>query len=124
MPKASDIAHKVTLDRAELLAAVQRSSLLASEKFKAARMRFSPDGTLAIEVQNEGGESAEDNVQIEGWTSKETVEVGLNLSYLAESVSNMVGDKMTMGVRSNNESVVMCDSGDPNLRAILMPVRM
>ena len=119
----TQVTQKVTVDRAELLAAVRRSALLGNDKVKAAAVRFEADGSLAIKVEGDG-ESAEDRIPMEGWKASDSVEIGFNLAYLGECVGNMVGDTVTIGVRSATESIVMRDSDCPELRAVLMPMRL
>lgn len=73
--------HKniITLGRAPLLASLQRTAILTSEKFKGVRLNIEP-GTLRVASNNAEQEEAIDELDID--YGGDSIEIGFNVTYL------------------------------------------
>jgi DNA polymerase-3 subunit beta len=71
----------VTLGRAPLLASLQRTAIMTSDKFKGVRLSVEP-GTLRVASNNAEQEEAMDELDID--YGGDTIEIGFNVTYLID----------------------------------------
>jgi DNA polymerase-3 subunit beta len=79
----------VTLGRAPLLASLQRTAIMTSDKFKGVRLNLEP-GTLRVASNNAEQEEAVDELDID--YGGDTIEIGFNVTYLIDVLANMSQD--------------------------------
>src|SRR5512140_2757090 len=77
--------NSVTLGRVPLLASLQRTAILTSEKFKGVRLNIEP-GTLRVASNNAEQEEAVDELDID--YGGDAIEIGFNVTYLIDALSN------------------------------------
>ena len=81
--------NKITLGRTALLATLQRTAILTSDKFKGVRLNIDP-GTLRVASNNAEQEEAVDELDID--YGGDSIEIGFNVTYLIDALANMSQD--------------------------------
>ena len=114
--------NSVTLGRAPLLASLQRTAILTSDKFKGVRLSFEP-GTLRIASSNAEQEEAVDEIDID--YSGDTIEIGFNVTYLIDALSNMSQQEMVkLELQDANSSALLTVPDDVHFKYVVMPMRI
>ena len=115
--------HKnhVTLGRAPLLASLQRAAILTSEKFKGVRVNIEP-GTLRIASSNAEQEEAKEELEID--YGGDTIEIGFNVTYLMDALSNMNQDMVTVSLADANSSALVTIPEQSGFKYVVMPMRI
>jgi DNA polymerase-3 subunit beta len=115
--------HKniVTLGRAPLLASLQRAAILTSEKFKGVRVNLEP-GTLRIASSNAEQEEAKEELEID--YSGDTIEIGFNVTYLIDALTNMSQDMVTVELQDTNSSALITVPEQAGFKYVVMPMRI
>ncbi|RYF62104.1 MAG: DNA polymerase III subunit beta, partial [Comamonadaceae bacterium] len=113
--------NSVTLGRAALLASLQRTAILTSEKFKGVRLNIEP-GTLRIASNNAEQEEAVDELDID--YGGDAIEIGFNVTYLIDALSNMSQDMITVDLQDSNSSALLSIPEDAHFKYVVMPMRI
>ncbi|MFE1574010.1 DNA polymerase III subunit beta [Comamonas odontotermitis] len=113
--------NNVTLGRAPLLASMQRTAIMTSDKFKGVRLTIEP-GTLRIAANNAEQEEAMDELDID--YGGPSVEVGFNVTYLIDVLSNMSQDMVRIDFADNNNSALITNPENDSFKYVVMPMRM
>ena len=114
--------NSVTLGRAVLLACLQRTAIMTSDKFKGVRLNLEP-GTLRIASSNAEQEEAVDELDID--YSGDNIEIGFNVTYLMDVLSTLKQQEMiTIGLQDANSSALITLPGDDNFKYVVMPMRI
>ena len=116
-----DNRNHVTLGRLPLLAALQRTAILTSEKFKGVRINLEPN-VLHIASNNAEQEEAVDELDIE--YSGESIEIGFNVTYLIDALTNMDQDMVDIALQDNNSSALITIADNPHFKYVVMPMRI
>jgi DNA polymerase III subunit beta len=115
--------HKnhVTLGRVPLLASLQRTAILTSEKFKGVRLNIEP-GTLRVASNNAEQEEAVDELDID--YGGDTIEIGFNVTYLIDALSNMNQEMVKMELADSNSSALITIPENSTFKYVVMPMRI
>lgn len=114
--------NEFSVDRASLLASLQRAAILTSDKFKGVKVTMEP-GTLRIAASNAEQEEATEEVEID--YSGERIEIGFNVTYLIDMLTNMSAfDVVKVGLQDNNSSALMTVPGLSGFKYVVMPMRI
>ena len=114
--------NSVTLGRAVLLACLQRTAIMTSDKFKGVRLNLEP-GTLRIAYSNAEQEEAVDELDID--YGGDAIEIGFNVTYLMDVLSTLKQQEMiTIGLQDANSSALITLPGDDNFKYVVMPMRI
>ncbi len=113
-------SQTVTFDRAMLLTSLKRGQLMASEKFRAVKLTFSND-TLELNVGN-GNESVVDEIGID--YSGASMTLGMNIDYLIAALSNIETDTVAIGLRGEQDSILLTEPDHKEFRGVIMPMRV
>lgn len=115
--------HKnhVTLGRASLLASLQRAAILTSEKFKGVRVNIEP-GTLRIASSNAEQEEAKEELEID--YGGDAIEIGFNVTYLIDALSNMSVEMIKMELQDTNSSALITVPEQTGFKYVVMPMRI
>ncbi|WP_225782179.1 DNA polymerase III subunit beta [Xenophilus sp. Marseille-Q4582] len=113
--------NSVTLGRAALLASLQRTAILTSEKFKGVRLNIEP-GTLRIASNNAEQEEAVDELDID--YGGDAIEIGFNVTYLIDALANMSQDMVTVDLQDANSSALLSIPEDAHFKYVVMPMRI
>lgn len=111
----------VTLGRAALLAALQRVSILTSEKFRGVRLHLAP-GTLRIASSNAQHEEADEDIEVD--YAGEAVEIGFNVTYLVDVLAGTGTDTVTLALQNAHSSVLFTLSGRAGFQYVVSPMRL
>ena len=115
--------HKnhVTLGRAPLLASLQRTAILTSEKFKGVRLNIEP-GTLRVASNNAEQEEAVDELDID--YGGDAIEIGFNVTYLIDALGNMDQDMVKLELADANSSALITIPENATFKYVVMPMRI
>ena len=115
--------HKniITLGRAPLLASLQRTAILTSEKFKGVRLNIEP-GTLRVASNNAEQEEAVDELDID--YGGDVIEIGFNVTYLIDALANMSQDMVKIELADSNSSALLTIPDNAAFKYVVMPMRI
>ena len=115
--------HKniIMLGRAPLLACLQRTAILTSEKFKGVRLNIEP-GTLRVASNNAEQEEAVDELDID--YGGDSIEIGFNVTYLIDALANMSQDMVKIELADSNSSALLTIPDNAAFKYVVMPMRI
>jgi len=113
--------NSVTLGRQPLLASLQRTAILTSEKFKGVRLNIEP-GTLRVASNNAEQEEAVDELDID--YGGDTIEIGFNVTYLIDALTNMDQEMVKMELADSNSSALFTIPENSTFKYVVMPMRI
>ena len=115
--------HKnvVTLGRVPFLSSLQRAAILTSEKFKGVRVNIEP-GTLRIASSNAEQEEAKEELEID--YAGDSIEIGFNVTYLIDALSNMSVEMITLELQDTNSSALITVPEQAGFKYVVMPMRI
>ena len=115
--------HKnhITLGRASLLSSLQRAAILTSEKFKGVRVNIEP-GTLRIASSNAEQEEAKEELEID--YAGDSIEIGFNVTYLMDALSNISAEMIKLELQDTNSSVLITVPEQAGFKYVVMPMRI
>ena len=115
--------HKniITLGRVLLLASLQRTAILTSEKFKGVRLNIEP-GTLRVASNNAEQEEAVDELDID--YGGDAIEIGFNVTYLIDALANMSQDMVKIELADSNSSALLTIPDNAAFKYVVMPMRI
>ena len=113
--------NSVTLGRAALLATLQRTAILTSDKFKGVRLSVEP-GCLRVASNNAEQEEAVDELDID--YGGDTIEIGFNVTYLIDALSNMGQDMVKLELSDGNSSALFTIPDNATFKYVVMPMRI
>ena len=102
IPAASPKA--VVADREVLRAALQRTAILANEKYRGIRLALKKN-SLTLQAHNPEQEEAEEQVEVS--YKGDELEVGFNVSYLLDALAAVDGNEVEIGVTDGNSSCLV-----------------
>ena len=115
--------HKniVTLGRQPLLASLQRTAIMTSEKFKGVRLNIEA-GTLRVASSNAEQEEAVDELDVD--YSGDAIEIGFNVTYLIDALQNMSQEMVRVELSDGNSSALVTNPDDNAFKYVVMPMRI
>jgi DNA polymerase III subunit beta len=115
--------HKnvMVMGRLPLLASLQRTAILTSEKFKGVRLNIDP-GVLRIASNNAEQEEAIDEIDMD--YSGDSIEIGFNVTYLIDVLTNMEQDMVKMELADSNSSALFTIPDNNSFKYVVMPMRI
>ena len=113
--------NSVTLGRAPLLASLQRAAILTSEKFKGVRVNLEP-GSLRIASSNAEQEEAKEELEID--YGGDSIEIGFNVVYLIDALTNMNVEMIKMELQDTNSSALITVPDQVGFKYVVMPMRI
>jgi len=113
--------NSVTLGRAPLLASLQRTAILTSEKFKGVRLNIEP-GSLRVASNNAEQEEAVDELDID--YGGDAIEIGFNVTYLIDALANMDQDMVKIELQDANSSALLTIPENDTFKYVVMPMRI
>ena len=113
--------NAVILGRTTLLASLQRAAILTSEKFKGVRVNIEP-GLLRIASSNAEQEEAKEEIEID--YEGDSIEVGFNVTYLMDALSNIVQDMVKIELQDGNASALITVPDQTGFKYVVMPMRI
>jgi DNA polymerase-3 subunit beta len=115
--------HKniLVLGRTALLSAMQRAAIMTTDKFKGVRMSVEP-GVLRLAANNADQEEAVDEIDIE--YTGEAIEMGFNVTYLIDALTNMSQDMVRIELSDGNSSALLTIPDNEHFKYVVMPMRI
>jgi len=111
----------VRADRELLRHALQRTSILANEKYRGVKLALKPNA-LTIMAHNPEQEEAEEEVEVV--YAGEPLEVGFNVNYLLDALQAVDGVEVEIGLTDSNSSCLVGAPGGGNTKYVVMPMRL
>lgn len=113
--------NNIILGRAALLSTLQRTAILTSDKFKGVRLNIDP-GTLRVAANNAEQEEAVDELDID--YSGDSIEIGFNVTYLIDALSNMTQEMIKIELSDGNSSALLTIPENEQFKYVVMPMRI
>jgi DNA polymerase III subunit beta len=115
--------HKniVVLGRTALLSALQRAAIMTTDKFKGVRLNVEP-GLLRVAANNADQEEAVDELDIE--YTGDAIEIGFNVTYLIDALTNMGQDMVRVELADGNSSALVTIPDNERFKYVVMPMRI
>ena len=111
----------ITLGRAPLLASLQRTAIMTSEKFKGVRLNIEP-GSLRVASSNAEQEEAVDELDVD--YGGDAIEIGFNVTYLIDALQNMSQEMVRVELSDGNSSALVTNPDDNAFKYVVMPMRI
>lgn len=108
-------------DREALRRALQRTSILANEKYRGIRVALRQN-LIMLTAHNPEQEEAEEEVEVS--YSGDEFEVGFNVNYLLDALSAIDGAEVEVGLTDSNSSCLVSAPGSQDSRYVVMPMRL
>ncbi|SFU84302.1 DNA polymerase-3 subunit beta [Paenacidovorax caeni] len=113
--------NSVILGRAPLLASLQRTAIMTSDKFKGVRLNLEP-GTLRVASNNAEQEEAVDELDID--YGGDSIEIGFNVTYLLDALANMGQEMVKIDLADGNSSALVTIPENDSFKYVVMPMRI
>ncbi len=113
--------NSITLGRSALLATLQRTAILTSDKFKGVRLNIEP-GTLRVASNNAEQEEAVDEIDID--YAGDSIEIGFNVTYLIDALANMNQEMVRLELSDGNSSALFTIPDNATFKYVVMPMRI
>lgn len=117
----TDYKKSFEIERSTLQQALQRVAILSNEKFRGVRWTLT-EGQLRIACTNTEQEEAFEELEIP--YKGEALDIGFNVSYLLDVLSNIASEKVTCSFGDANSSVLITIAEDSDFRYVVMPMRI
>ncbi len=114
-------AAVVKADRTVLREALQRTAILANEKYRGVRLELSGNG-LVISANNPEQEEATESVAVE--YDGADIEIGFNVNYLLDALAAVDGDAIELHVTDGNSSCLVRGDEKARTKFVVMPMRL
>lgn len=111
----------LTLNRAALLASLQRVAILTSERFRGIRLTLS-NGLLRVTANNAEHEEAVEDLEVDNRGGR--VEVGFNVAYLTDVLADTHIDTVQIALRDAQSSVLITCPQRPGFKYVVSPMRI
>ncbi|MDD5329092.1 MAG: DNA polymerase III subunit beta [Sulfuricella sp.] len=113
--------NHVEIERATLLQALQRASILSNEKFRGVRLVLTQD-SLRIICNNNEQEEAQEEIEIS--YAGDALDIGFNVNYLLDVLNNLTDDAITLSFGDANSSGLITVPGNEFFKYVVMPMRI
>jgi DNA polymerase-3 subunit beta len=115
--------HKnmVVVKREGFQAALQRAAILTTDKFKG--IRCSLKNNLLL-VQSTNAEQEEAQEEIETVYSGDEIDIGFNVTYLLDVLSNVKNEEIQLSLGDSNSSALINIPDNENFKYVVMPMRI
>lgn len=119
IPKNNDKVFLV--NREELLGALHRTAVFASDKFKGVRWLLSP-GMLSIQSSNSEQEEGNDDLAVD--YQGDPIDIGFNVNFLSDVLSNLKTEKIRVALSGPQGSALITMPESEAFMYVLMPMRL
>lgn len=117
----SGYQNHIQIDRQLLLQSLQRASILSNEKFRGVRLVLTQN-SLRIICNNNEQEEAQEEIEI-GYTG-EPLDIGFNVNYLLDVLTNLNENTITLSFGDANSSGLFTIPGNECFKYVVMPMRI
>ncbi|MCG5031210.1 DNA polymerase III subunit beta [Mesosutterella sp. OilRF-GAM-744-9] len=109
------------VNREELLGALHRTAVLASDKFKGVRLLLTP-GLLSIQTSNSEQEEGNDDIAVD--YQGEPLDIGFNVNFMSDVLSNLKNDKVKISLSGPQSPALITMPDSDSFKYVLMPMRL
>jgi DNA polymerase-3 subunit beta len=113
--------NQLTLNRIEILQALQRAAILSNEKFRGVRFVLT-EKNLRIISNNSEQEEAQEDMEID--YQGITLDVGFNVNYLMDGLNNAATQTVIFSFGDANSSILITIPGNEEFKYVVMPMRI
>lgn len=113
--------NNVVIHRENFQAALQRAAILTTDKFKGIRCSLKEN---LLTVQSTNAEQEEAQEEIETIYSGDEIDIGFNVSYLLDVLSNVKNDEVQISLGDSNSSALITIPENENFKYVVMPMRI
>ncbi len=113
--------NQFSINRVEILQAMQRASILSNEKYRGIRMVLGAN-TLRLISSNSEQEEAEEELEMN--YSGEPLDVGFNVTYLIDVLNNVQTEMVEFSLADANSSCLVTLPDNTNYKYVVMPMRI
>jgi DNA polymerase III subunit beta len=113
--------NHLTLDRLTILQALQRAAILSNEKFRGVRFVLTEKNMRIVSSNSEQEEAQED---IENEYHGPALDIGFNVNYLLDGLSNTNSSEITFSFGDSNSSILITVPGNDDFKYVVMPMRI
>lgn len=114
-------ANRLDISRTQLQQALQRVAILSNEKFGGARLLLTQNNLSIISSNSEQEEAQED---IETNYDGNALDIGFNITYLADGLNNTNEETVIFSFGDMNSSALITLPNNANFRYVVMPMRL
>ncbi len=114
-------SNHLTLDRQTILQALQRAAILSNEKFRGVRFVMTEKNMRIISSNSEQEEAQED---IENDYHGPALDIGFNVNYLLDGLTNTSTQEITFSFGDSNSSILITVPGNEDFKYVVMPMRI
>ncbi|MEQ9115854.1 MAG: DNA polymerase III subunit beta [Rickettsiales bacterium] len=118
----SDNNLDLSINREQLIKAIDRVSTINNEKFRGIKLEFE-GRSLTLTSSGDAGGVATESIEI-GSDAGEKFDIGFNAKYLLEIMSILKGKNVICRFKDSFSPVVIIEEGNDNYQHILMPMRV
>ena len=111
----------ITVERILLLQALQRAAILSNEKFRGVRWMLTGN-SLRISCTNNEQEEAQEELEVD--YSGEALDVGFNITYLLDVLTNVASPRIDCAFGDANSSMLITLPDRSEYRYVVMPMRI
>lgn len=116
-----DYTNHLTLDRLAILQALQRAAILSNEKFRGVRFVLTEKNMRIVSSNSEQEEAQED---IENEYHGPALDIGFNVNYLIDGLTNTTSSEITFSFGDSNSSILITVPGNEDFKYVVMPMRI
>lgn len=114
-------SNHLTLNRVLIFQALQRAAILSNEKFRGVRFVLTEKNLKIISSNSEQEEAQED---IENDYHGPALDIGFNVNYLLDGLSNVSATEVTISFGDSNSSMLITIPGNDDFKYVVMPMRI
>ena len=114
-------SNHLTLDRIEILQALQRAAILSNEKFRGVRFVLT-EKNLRIVSNNSEQEEAQEDMETD--YHGEALDIGFNVNYLLDGLNSAASQTITFSFGDPNSSILITVPGNDEFKYVVMPMRI
>ena len=111
----------VKASRLALLQSLQRAAILTNEKFRGVRLILS-EGSLKLVSTNAEQEEAQEELEVD--YSGDALDIGFNVTYLLDVLTNLSANEIEIRFNDNNASALFGLGDNPDFKYVVMPMRI
>lgn len=113
--------NHLNMERTVIQQALQRAAILSNEKFRGVRFVLT-EKNLSIISSNSEQEEAQEEIETD--YHGEALDIGFNVNYLMDGLSNISGNVATFSFGDPNSSILMTTPENQEFRYVVMPMRI
>lgn len=112
---------QITLSRLALLQAMQRTAILANDKFRGVRLMLTPNN-LSVACSNNENEEAQEDLAVS--YQGESLDIGFNINYLMDVLNNLNSEEVSLAFGEATSSCLITAPNDAEFKYVVAPIRI